>query len=117
MERIKSFANLCPVPMVILNCTDKALFINQSFSRILGYDIKDLPDVDHWFAKAYPNDLEYRKIQQHVWKNASSHNRQNIDYASRGRIAKVTCKDGSTKILEIFGANLGEEENLGSSGK
>jgi PAS domain S-box-containing protein len=112
METIKILINLCPVPMVILNIEDKAFFINESFTRLLGYDINDLPDVNHWFALAYPNDEEYRKKQQQVWNESSLQFQQKIDYNARGRLANVTCKDGSICILEIFGANVKENYNL-----
>ena len=104
--------DLCPVPMVILNEDDEAIFINESFTRILGYDINDLPDVSHWFARAYPNDEKYRKEQEQVWKAACSKFNQKIDFDAQGRLANVTCKDGSIRNLEIFGANVGNERNL-----
>ena len=80
METIKTLLNLCPVPMVILDDKDNFLFINESFTRLLGYDIKDLPDVSHWFALAYPNDEEYRKERERVWKESSAKLQKKIDF-------------------------------------
>ena len=112
METIKKLLNLCPVPMVIINEEDKFLFINESFTRNFGYDINDLPDVNYWFALAYPNDEEYRRERERVWKEASSQFQQEIDFNARGRLANVTCKDGSICIVEIWGANVGGKNNL-----
>lgn len=88
------------------------VFINESFTRLLGYDINDLPDVNHWFARAYPNDEEYRKEQERVWKVASSQLLHEIDFNAGGRLANVTCKNGSKRILEVYGTNMKENYNL-----
>ena len=98
--------------MVIVNEKDQAFFINESFTHLFGYDMNDLPDVDHWFALAYPNDDEYREEQKRVWREASSQFQLKIDFNTRGRPANVTCKDGSIFNVEIFGANVGESHNL-----
>ena len=112
METIKTLLNLCPVPMVMINEKDDFLFINESFTRLFGYDIDDLPDVNHWFALAYPNNEEYRKERKRVWKETSSLFQQKIDFNAHGRQVNVTCKDGSICIVEIYGANVGEKNNL-----
>ena len=112
METIKALLNLCPVPMAMINEKDDFLFINESFTRLFGYDIDDLPDVSHWFALAYPNNEGYRKERKRVWKETSSLFQQKIDFNAHGRQVNVTCKDGSICIVEIYGANMGEKNNL-----
>ena len=112
MDTIRKLLNLCPVPMVILDENDKSLIVNDSFTRLLGYDINDIPDVNSWFNRAYPNDAEYRKEQEQVWKTASLQVQQKIDYNTNGRLARVTCKNGSLRILEIYGANIKQNLNL-----
>jgi PAS domain S-box-containing protein len=112
MDTIKTLLNLCPVPMVIISEDDKALFVNESFTRLLGFDIDDIPDVNHWFALAYPNDEAYRKDRERSWREASSQFQKEIDFTAGGRQANVTCKDGCVRIVEIFGANMGGKNNL-----
>jgi len=112
MESITTLLNLCPVPMVVIDDKDNFLFINESFTRLFGYDIDDLPDVKHWFALAYRNNEEYRKERERVWKEASSQFRQKINLNAPGRVANITCKDGSICIIEIYGANMGGKHNL-----
>jgi len=112
MEIIKALLNLCPVPMVIVDDEDNFFFINDSFTHLFEYDIQDFPDVSHWFALAYPNNEEYRKERERIWKKSSSRFQQKIDFSARGRPATVTCKDGSVCIVEIYGANVGGKHNL-----
>lgn len=112
METIKKLLNLCPVPMVILNKEDQVLFINESFTYLAGYDLNDLSAVHCWFARAYPDDEQYRSEQKRVWEMASSRFQQEIDFSASGRLANVTCKNGSTRVFEIYGANLKENYNL-----
>jgi PAS domain S-box-containing protein len=108
METITTLLNLCPVPMVMVDDKDNMLFTNESFTRLFGYDLDDLPDLNHWFALAYRND-EYRRERERVWEEASSQLRQKIDFNAPGRLANITYKDGSIRIVEIYGANMGEK--------
>ena len=110
-ESMESLLNLCPVPMVIVNDKDEFVFINESFTRLFGYGLTDLPDADHWFTLAYP-DRAYRKEREHAWRQASQLFQRKIDFNARGRQATVTCKDDSNRIVEIYGANVGKSKNL-----
>ena len=112
METITTLLNLCPVPMVMIDDKDRFLFINESFTRLFGYNLDDLPDLNHWFAMAYRNNEAYRKERERVWKEASSQFRQKIDFNAPGRVANIICKDGSTCIIEIYGANMGGKNSL-----
>lgn len=112
MRTLKTVLDFCPVPMVVLDDENKGLLINKSFTQFFGYDMDDLPNVNHWFVKAYPNDEEYRKEQERVWIKACSKFQQEVDFKGSGRPANVICKDGSECHVEIFGANLGWKQNL-----
>ena len=95
-----------PVPMVIIDEHEDFLLINLSFVKVFGYDHRDLPDIAKWWSLAYP-DPEYRRQMMDQWRNASRRASQTVDYDAPGRLATVTCKDGSTRIVEVFGANVG----------
>jgi len=105
MEEIKTLLKFCPVPMVVVNKNNKTCFINESFTQALGYDIEDLPDVTQWFSQAFPTDDNYRQQQITAWRDACSGNKH-------GRKANVICKNGSTRVVEIYGANIGQQNNL-----
>jgi len=52
------------------------------------------------------NNEEYRKERERVWKQVSSQFQQKIDFSAPSRPATVTCKDGSVRMIEIYGANV-----------
>ena len=110
-DGMETLLNLCPVPMVIVNNKDEFVFINESFTRLFGYRLADLQDVGHWFKLAYPN-RTYRKERARVWQQASALFQKKINFNARGRQANVCCKDGSNRIVEVYGANVGKLKNL-----
>ena len=70
MESMYTLLNFCPVPMVIVSEDNRFLFVNQSFTHIFGYDLNDIPDIDRWFALAYPEDEQYRNERKLAWKTS-----------------------------------------------
>ena len=49
-----------PYGAVIIDRKGKYLYMNEEFTTITGYDLKDVPRGIDWFLEAYP-DQEYRK--------------------------------------------------------
>ncbi|MFP5238572.1 MAG: PAS domain S-box protein, partial [Acidobacteriota bacterium] len=66
-----------------------------------GYDIVDLPHMDSWWPLAYP-DEEYRALVREGWRN-----RMSLAHIP-AKPFEVTCKDRSTRHVEISGTNIGE---------
>lgn len=62
--------NSLPVPIVAheLNEGAAARFVNQSFTRSFGYDLADVPSLDVWAQRAYP-DPEYRNEVMARWSS------------------------------------------------
>lgn len=57
--------NLSPIPKVI--CDDRhVLFVNKSFSRLLGYTLDDIPTLSEWGRQAFP-ESEYRLWVTVTW--------------------------------------------------
>lgn len=66
-SRTKLYAmiNLSPIPKVI--CDDRhVLFVNKSFTRLLGYTLDDIPTLYEWGRRAFP-DPAYRKMVIALW--------------------------------------------------
>lgn len=43
------------------------VYLNQSFTNIIGWDLTDIPDKNHWWQKAYP-DPHYQKVVESLWE-------------------------------------------------
>jgi|GEM_PF-1207885 len=74
-----------------------AVFINQTFIQLFGYDLTDVPTVEHWWPLAYP-DPAYRAAIAAEWQA-----KVETAIATQSQIepmeAVVTCRDGSQKNI------------------
>lgn len=57
-----------PVPMAIYDVPGRVHAINPALTRCLGYTLADIPTVDHWFPRAYP-DPQYRAWAEDQWNH------------------------------------------------
>lgn len=84
----------------------KVELMNDKFTALFGYTIDDVPDVDHWWPLAYPDEA-YRQTIRNEWQ-------VRVEKAiSKGTDiepmeATVRCKDGSTRQIEAHLACVGD---------
>jgi PAS domain S-box-containing protein len=79
------------------------VFVNEPFIRLLGYTRDDIPTVDQWTEKAFP-EMAYRQKACETWDAAVAKAR-----AEAGRVEgleyRVACKDGTVRDV-MFGASV-----------
>ncbi len=77
----------------------RILFINESFTRLFGYTLEDIPRVADWAARAYPDEA-YRRETFRIWDAAVA-----TALETRGAVEsmefQVVCKDGARKGVLI----------------
>jgi diguanylate cyclase (GGDEF)-like protein/PAS domain S-box-containing protein len=69
-----SFANLkfrnliesSPIPYILINDKHQITFVNVAFVKTFSYTIKDIPTLEAWRVKAYPNQ-QYRQKVINMW--------------------------------------------------
>jgi len=95
-----------PIAKVLLEGSPpKIKFINPMFTRLVGYSIDDIPDIDHWWSLAYP-DNDYRKQVIALWnRNFEKISNSQHEFGPSRRV--ITCKDGSQKHIEFKLISLG----------
>ena len=98
-----------PLAMVVTRGPEhKNELVNKKFTELFGYTIEDVPDEDHWWPLAYPNEA-YRDEIKAEWqsrvKSALSEERD-IDPVE----ASVRCKDGSYRHIEFHFASFGNSD-------
>jgi PAS domain S-box-containing protein/putative nucleotidyltransferase with HDIG domain len=82
----------------------KIEYLSSYFTEMLGYSYEDLPSLDQWFAKAYPNET-YR--QQVINETTDALVKSLADPAYKTElVSDVTCKDGSIKHMMWRGLML-----------
>ena len=109
-ERMKFQTLLENVPFgIMVTAQDGSLkYINPSFQKLFGYDLKDIPSGKIWFTKAYPDSI-YRRHVISIWKND---NRSFRSGEAASRIFTVTCKDTSEKAIQFLTVLVEGGDNL-----
>ena len=84
-----------PIAMAVVNMDGVIEFINHKAVAVFGYPHEDIPTMEHWWMRAYP-DENYRWQVIADWMgriHTAVTNRAEI----LGNEYRVTCKDGSCK--------------------
>lgn len=96
--RFRMLADSAPVGIVIINMNQKGEYINQYFTDMFGYTLKDVSDLESWRMHAYP-DEEIRQKAQKDWSEAVSMVKKGGRHAFLEY--PVRCKDGSVKQIDF----------------
>jgi two-component system, cell cycle sensor histidine kinase and response regulator CckA len=96
-----------PIAIAIYDQSGRITYLNDRFMKIFGYTLDDLPDLEIWWQRAYP-DEDYRRQAKATWERLEEKAlRLGIDIEPHRY--RVTCKDGSVRTVEIFGSFIGNK--------
>jgi PAS domain S-box-containing protein len=103
-EKFKTIVETSPVAISFASLEGNINFLNETFTKLFGYIIEDVPNLDVYFKKIYP-DKNYREEVEVVWSESVEEGRRN-----QGRIRPnevvMTCKDGTQKYVIVYTALL-----------
>jgi diguanylate cyclase (GGDEF)-like protein/PAS domain S-box-containing protein len=66
-RKFRSIIEISPVPMVLNDGHDNIIFINPAFTKTFGYYLNEIPTLNVWRNKAYP-DKQYREQIAALWQ-------------------------------------------------
>ncbi len=106
-ERFRFMVKLAPIPMGLITLNGAIRFINDQFSRIFGYTTVEIQSITDWWRYAYP-DEDYRQKTIERWNMVvdKAVHKSNLIGPTDSR---VTCSDGTVRVVEVYGLLLGEE--------
>jgi two-component system cell cycle sensor histidine kinase/response regulator CckA len=107
-QRFQILSEYAPFGMLMIDNNGTFRYINPKFRELFGYHLKDIPDGETWFRKAYP-DPTYRHNVISAWINDL---KIFAPGEKRPRVYTVTCKDGTEKIINFIPVQLETVENL-----
>jgi len=66
------FLDMLPLPILVVEKTEQTLnhpvvYLNLNFSKIIGWNLNEIPDKEHWWRTAYP-DPQYQKVVERLWE-------------------------------------------------
>jgi PAS domain S-box-containing protein len=106
-EHFRRLTKLSPVPVLIINRQGDIEYLNDRFLTTFGYNLDDIPNLVAWWRCAYP-DEQHRIKGMADWKGAIEKTaREHSDFEPTE--SRVTCKDGTVRITEIFGTRIGDQ--------
>ncbi|MFT6123254.1 MAG: hypothetical protein ACJASG_001785 [Oleiphilaceae bacterium] len=79
------FFDMLPLPILVVKIINETLnhslvYLNTSFSEVIGWDLDDIPDKEHWWKTAYP-DPQYQQVVERLWEmSMETKNSQNDNF-------------------------------------
>lgn len=110
-ESEAKFRNLfqnTPLPIVYVNAEGVFIFRNKKFMEIIGYTDMDVPTINEWWQKAYPDPIYRQYVIENWGKTVSLSLEKGIDVEPE--VYHVCCKDGNSRELIISASN--QEGNM-----
>ena len=96
-ERLHALSHHSPLGMLMVTRSGRFEYLNPRFSEMVGYSLKDVPDLNTWFETAYP-DTDYRKKVIESWQ---TNQQQAQTGKAQSSVFIVTCKDKTKKIIDF----------------
>ena len=105
--RFRRLMERVPIPLAVLNKNRKIIFVNDQFTRVFGYTLAEIPTLESWWRRAYP-DAAYRR---QVTENWETRVRRTADarIETEPREFSVICKDGTVRWVVITGINIEDD--------
>jgi len=104
-QDFRQFVMECPMPIAVNDRNGGIELVNNRFVELTGYTLSDIPTVDAWWPRAYPDPI-YREEVRVTWQKA-------VETALRDGVTiqpaseyRVTRKDGAVRTIEIFAAPI-----------
>ncbi len=101
-NRLQAILDSSAVGIAWANQEGEIEYVNPKFTAMFGYTIKDIPTVEQWYVRAYP-DANYRNKVVAQW-NAMIENTIGNGSHFPPMEVEITCHDGSTKQVHLLGS-------------
>jgi PAS domain S-box-containing protein len=103
----RSLVAALPIPIAFCDSSGRIVTLNERFTQILGYTRDDIPTLEEWFRKAYP-DEGYRGEVTEGWRRRV---REALEAGGDipPREVRVTSKRGDVRTMSISGVHVGND--------
>lgn len=93
-----------PIGLVVVKKDGQLVYFNPKFTELLGYELSDIPDVDTWFDRFYPDPV-YRETVKKAWAEATAKT-TSLENQDQPFLFKLRTKDGVEKVIMFRMAEL-----------
>ena len=105
-EHFRRLVQCLPIPTALANPSREIVYLNDQFTRVLGYSRDDIPTLGAWHRRANPDET-HRRWAGETWT-------EGVQEAARsGRSApptacRVRCKNGDVRTMLLSAVPLGD---------
>lgn len=105
--KLRAIIDAAPVPFVLDDDQGNITYLNNAFIQTIGYTRDDIPTLEAWWPRAYP-ELKYRHWVIENWqKNMAEAKRTNKPFAPLE--LNIHCKNGSVRTFMVGPSPIGQE--------
>lgn len=104
---LKNILDFSPVGIAWSDKNGNIEYINHQFTKLFGYTLEDIPSVEVWYSKAYP-DSKYLEEVIKPWHNEVAFSRQR-KVSIHDLEATIRCKDNSERRVFIRVSWIGDK--------
>src|ERR1700722_1472765 len=98
--------NSSPVPLAVTDAQLRYVHLNPAFTETFGYTLKDIPTLQDWWPRAFPDD-EYRRWVMSTWQDKMNQQHQGTAPLVPME-ARIRCRNGQERIAVVSAADLGD---------
>ncbi len=98
-ELFSKFISSAHLPIAMVNVNGTIEFLNKKCVELYGYSLADIPTMDDWFAKAYPEASVQHSIGERWRQRVAEAKAKKFVMPLEERA--VVCKDGTVKEVEF----------------
>jgi PAS domain S-box-containing protein len=106
-EHFRRLTKLSPVPVLIINRRGDIEYLNDRFLTTFGYNLDDIPNMEAWWRCAYPDEHHRFKGMANWQRTVEKATREDTNIEPSE--SRVTCKDGTVRLVEIIGTRIGNK--------
>ncbi len=105
-EKLANILEAAPIALGWSNGRGQVEYVNRKFVESLGYERQDIPTVDAWMEKAFP-DTGYRRQFYWKWQSEIRRAKESTGELNPFEI-RITCKNGSEREMVLEGVLVQE---------
>ncbi len=99
-EKLNAILEYSPMPISWASHEGTIEFVNRRFTEVFGYTRDEIPTIDAWYARAYPDPV-YRDEMRRKWEGSiAEHVRSGTEIPSFE--VDIACADGSVRTVVVI---------------
>lgn len=103
-ERLRSVIEASPVPFALNDSQGNISYLNSAFTKVFGYSGEDIPRLEDWWIKAYPDPTYQEKVKAE-WAARAEMSRSAGEPFGALEV-NIRCKDGSVRTALAMASRM-----------